>query len=127
MDAEIIQGALGFGSVGILTLLIVEIGKRKAPGTFTSDMNVWWSVAIAIALNALYAYKVGGDVWASIPDGAVVGFTISGVSRGISAASTRTSIDMSDQVVPLGVGPVHEHDEEDDKGDGSTVVKGFGK
>lgn len=118
------------GTVGILAFLLVELGKRKFPKTFTSDSNVWWSVAVAVTLQAIYTRMSGGDalaMWNSVPQGAAVGLSMSGLYRGIAGSSKRNSLDFTEQATDIVVGNPHELRQammaEEDEGE--TVVRGF--
>lgn len=89
------------GTVGILTLLVVQLGKYAFPSAFRSDTNVSWSVAFAIVFQALYTYMTGGsmlDMWNSVPVGATTGYAVSGIYRQISSMSKTNSVDMTEQV-----------------------------
>lgn len=89
------------GTVGVLTLLIVQLGKSVFPNAFRADTNVSWSVGVAIVLQAIYARLTGGswlDVWNAVPQGAMMGYTVSGIYRQISSASKARSVDMTEQI-----------------------------
>lgn len=110
------------GSVGILTFLLVELGKRVFPGVFQSDNNVFLSIVIATLINGLYVFFTGGDVWASIPAGATTGLAVSGLYRGISLAAKRNNIDLT-EIVEVTDAVSNEAIEVGE--DGMKIVRGF--
>lgn len=112
------------GSVGILTFLLVELGKRVFPGVFQSDNNVFLSIVIATLINGLYVFFTGGDVWASIPAGATTGLAVSGLYRGISLAAKRNNIDLT-EIVEVPVTDAVSNEAIEVGEDGMKIVRGF--
>lgn len=112
------------GSVGILTFLLVELGKRVFPGVFQSDNNVFLSIVIATLINGLYVFFTGGDVWASIPTGATTGLAVSGLYRGISLAAKRNNIDLT-EIVEVPVTDAVSNEAIEVGEDGMKIVRGF--
>jgi hypothetical protein len=99
----------------ILTVGLVEYGKRKLPSLFTSDLNALLTIVLAGALNVGNALIFGGNVQAALQAGVVAGATTAGLYRAVSGLSKNRSIDFSDQAVNLAVSPVGAEDEADEK------------
>jgi hypothetical protein len=95
----------------ILTVGLVEYGKRKLPSLFTSDLNALLTIVLAGALNVGNALIFGGNVQAALQAGVVAGATTAGLYRAVSGLSKNRSIDFSDQAVNLTVSPVGADDE----------------
>lgn len=91
-------GMLELGAVGAMTSALVEVGKRRLPAAFTSDVNVLWVVGVFTVLNAVNAMIFGGDVRQAVSDGVVSGLALAGLYRGVSAAAKKNSVDLSKQV-----------------------------
>jgi hypothetical protein len=106
----------------ILTVGLVEYGKRKLPSLFTSDLNALLTIVIAGALNSGNALVFGGSVQAALQAGVIAGATTAGLYRAVSGLSKNRSIDFSEQALPLTVS----HDKGDDGEDGANQI-GFTK
>jgi hypothetical protein len=118
---------LEIGVISALTMALVEIGKRKIPSWFTSDVNVLWSVVVMTSLNVANAMYFGGDVKLAASAGVVNGLALSGAYRLVSGLAKRNSLDFSEQASELVVGHPAELREamkaKDDEEE--TVVRGF--
>jgi hypothetical protein len=106
----------------ILTVGLVEYGKRKLPSLFTSDLNALLTIVLAGALNVANALVFGGSVQAALQAGVVAGATTAGLYRAVSGLSKKSSIDFTEQALPLTVS----HDKGDD-GEESEKTIGFTK
>jgi hypothetical protein len=104
----------------ILTVGLVEYGKRKLPSLFTSDLNALLTIVIAGALNVANALVFGGSVQAALQAGIIAGATTAGLYRAVSGLSKKSSIDFTEQAVNLAVSPVGVDDEESEKTIGFT-------
>jgi len=105
---------LGIEVVAALAFALLEIGKRKAPDWFTSDVNVIWSVVLCAGLNALNANFFASDWRSAASAGIVAGLAMSGAYKMVSSLTNRS---------PQEFMIVEAKESEDD----TTVIKGFSK
>lgn len=120
-----LEGLPELGTVGILTFLLVELGKWIFPSVFQAERNVFMSIVFAVLVNGLHVYLTGGDVWNSIPAAAAVGLAVSGLYRGISLASKR-GLEVEEDI-PYGQTSAVSDGEIQVGQDGMKIVRGFGK
>lgn len=108
--------------LGSLIVLLTEAGKNALPRLFTPTYNALLTVVIAILLNVVNAAAFGGIVREAAMNGVILGLSLVGAYRTVSSLSKKSSVDMSEQVLPVGI--VHAGEEDDDE---SKPTIGFGK